>query len=211
MKKFSLTMVALSALLLVACKQDDVPKPKGVAYNLKQGSKIEWTGKAANGHNNSGLIDVEGQKNAEGFDFDVLNNEINGGEFTVPVSSINVTNLPPELKPVLEAHLKTADFFYMVLHPKVTFRIKSGKPTNNAGAQWNYLIKGEMTLLGNTHPLEFPAQVKIEGKVFSIKAAFSFNQSIWGMNYHLDPSYPEADRILPGVEIKLDLIAEAKQ
>lgn len=211
MKKQMLAVVVCGALLLNACKKDDdVQKPVGIPYKLDQGAKIEWKGKAADGNSNWGTIDVEGHQNPEGFDFDVLNKEIMGGTFTIPVSSINVVNLPPNLKPVLEGHLKTADFFYAVLHPNVSFKIQSGKPENTSGSATNYLIKGEMTLLGNTHPLNFPAKVTITDKTLKIEAAFSFNQTTWGMNYHVDPSYPEKDRIVPGIEVKFNLTAQVK-
>lgn len=67
-----------------------------------------------------------------------------------------------------------------------------------------------MTLLGNTHPLNFPALVTVTDKTLKIKATFSFNQTIWGMNYHVDPSYPENDRIVPDIEVKFNLNAKVK-
>lgn len=211
MNKQMLAVVVCGTLLLNACKKDEgIQKPIGIPYKLDEGAQIKWTGKAADGNSNWGTIDVKGQHNAEGFDFDVLNKEIMGGTFTIPVSSIDVINLPPNLKPVLEGHLKRADFFYAVLHPNVTFKIHSGKLENTSGSATNYLIKGEMTLLGNTHPLSFPALVTITDKTLNIKATFSFNQTIWGMNYHVDPSYPENDRIVPDIEVKFDLNAQVK-
>ncbi|WP_214229591.1 YceI family protein [Pedobacter sp. B4-66] len=211
MNKQMLSVVVCGALMLNACKKEEtVQKPVGVAYNLNQGAKIEWKGKAADGNSNWGTINVEGQHNDDGFDFDILNKEIRGGVFKIPVSSISVTNLPAHLKPILEGHLKTADFFYAVLHPNVTFKIHSGKPESPNGSGTNYLIKGEMTLLGNTHPLDFPAQVTITDKTLTIKADFSFNQTIWGMNYKIDPSYPEADRMVAGIEVKFNLTAQVK-
>lgn len=204
-------MMTFGILLFNACsKHDDNPKPTGTAYLLDQDSRIEWKGKAADGNSNQGTIAVKGKTNAEGFDFDVLNNEIKSGTFTIPISSINVTNLPAELKPVLENHLKSADFFYAALNPTVTFKIYSGKPETHNGSNANYTIKGEMTLLGNSRPLDFPAQITFTDKVLNIKADFSFNQTLWGMNYHIDPSYPENDRILAGIEVKFNLTAKMK-
>lgn len=98
----------------------------------------------------------------------------------------------------------------MAVHPNVTFKINSGKPSTFSGLDANYFVKGEMKLLGSSHPLEFPAKVTFTGNTMKIIASFTFNQSIWGMNYHLDPSYPEADRILPGVEVDFDLTARSQ-
>lgn len=203
-------MLACGVLVLNACKKDRVVQPKGVAYVLEQNSKIKWKGKAADGNFNEGTIDVKGTTNSEGFDFEVLSQEIINGKFTIPVSSIDVTNLPPNLKPVLENHLKTADFFYMLLHPNVTVKIISGVPSTFSGVDANYLIKGEMTLLGSTHPIEFPAKVLIADGKLNIKAKFTFNQSTWGMNYHLDGSYPAADRLVAGIDVEFDLTGKIK-
>lgn len=211
MKKQLLALAACGLILLSSCKKDLAFITKGTPYNLDTGSKISWKAGAGAGQVNEGTVDVEGLKNSSGYDFDVVNDEIVSGTFKVAVSSINVTNLPPELKAALENHLKTADFFYMVMHPTVTFTIKSGKPTAaNVTSTANYHIKGEMTLLGNTHPLEFPAFVVIKDGILKIKANFIFDQTKWGMNYHVDPYYPEIDRILPGVSLNFDLTANAK-
>lgn len=207
MKKIILTITACSLLFLSACQQDEIAKPKGKPFVLAQNAKIKWKGKAADGNFNEGFIDVKGNTNAEGFDFDVLDGEIRGGEFTIPVSSIDVTNLPPDAQPVLENHLKRADFFYMALHPAVTFKIISAKPS---GANNTYQVNGQMTLLGQTHPLNFPAKVVISADKLTIQADFTFNQSIWGMNYHLDDSYPANDRLVAGIDVSLDLTANVK-
>ena len=205
-------MMALGLLLFSACSNDPVvEQPVGTPYKLEENSKVIWKGRAGDGHVNEGTIDVKGV--AQGYDFDILNNEIRGGVFTFPVSSITVTNLPTDpvnLKAQLEGHLKTADFFYLVAHPNVTFKIKSGKPATFSGSNNNYQIKGEMTLLGSTHPLEFPAHVAIANGTLTIKAAFTFNQTTWGMNYHIDPSYPDKDRIVAGVDVNFELVAKAK-
>ena len=209
MKKIILTITACSVLFLNACKTT-IEEPKGFPFKLAQNSKIKWKGKAADGNFNEGFIDVKGNANAEGFDFDVVDKEIRGGEFTIPVSSIDVTNLPPHLKPVLEEHLKTADFFYMITHPNVTFKITSAKPITPSSVEHNYQVTGQMTLLGQTHPLTFPAAVFISADRLTIKANFTFNQSLWGMNYHIDPSYPANDRLVKGIEVSFDLVANAK-
>ena len=211
MRKIVFIMLAGGLLLLNACKNDPVVEPKGVAYKLTDQAKITWTGRAADGKFNQGTVDLKGVTRVDGFDFDVLGDEFKGGVFTVPVSSINVTNLPAHLKPLLEAHLKTADFFYMAMHPNVTFKLTSGTPlTAQTGVDANYQIRGEMTLLGSTHPIAFKAKVNIVDQTMTLKGSFVINQTMWGMNYHIDPSYPDADRILPAVEVEFDLVATSK-
>jgi polyisoprenoid-binding protein YceI len=206
MKKLVLTVGAMMALF-VACKDGaDKPKANVVTLNLGQNSKMGWKGKAADGNFNEGKIDVAGEFKAEVYNSGILNNIISG-EITVPVSSINVTNLPPDLKPMLENHLKSADFFNMVVHPNVIFKVISGVQLKNGDPDHNYLIKGEMTLLGETHPLEFPAKILFDGSEMNVKADFTFDQSIWGMDYHLEESYPANDRLVKGVDVSFDLTA----
>ncbi|RYY37805.1 MAG: YceI family protein [Sphingobacteriaceae bacterium] len=202
----TVTIICLLTLVLNACKKDEAKEQKGTPYQIEQGSKIKWKGTAANGNFNEGTIEVK-STDTDGNDFKLNNKDIVSGQFKIPVSSIINTNLPPEAKPVLEHHLKTADFFYAALHPAVTFKIISGKPISGNA----YLIKGEMTLIGNTHPLEFPAEVTINGDNITVKAAFTFDRTIWGMNYHVDESYPDADRILKGIAVEFDIKASVKK
>ncbi|TKC07463.1 YceI family protein [Pedobacter frigoris] len=210
MKKIILTIGVCSVLILNSCKRDAIiTEPKGVAYVLDEKSKLKWKGKAADGNANEGFINIVGKADND-FDFELFNGEIRNGGFTIPISSIDVTNLPLIQKQILEGHLKTADFFYMAIHPTVKFNLFSGKPMASNAKGENYMILGEMILLGNRHPLEFPAKVLITESKLQITAAFTFDRSKWGMNYHLDNSYPDKDRILPGIEVSFDLTSKVK-
>lgn len=207
MKTKITTIIVICSLLFAACKKDK-KKLTGVGYTLEANSMLKWKGKAADGNFNEGTISIEPVKTIEGYDFDVNNGEIINGTFKIPVSSINVTNLPPNLKPVLENHLKTADFFYMIMHPYIVFTIRSGKPATYSGIDANYQIDGELTILGQTHPLQIPAKVTFNDKTMRVISSFTFAQSGWGMNYHLDQSYPANDRLVDGIDIQLDLTAK---
>lgn len=208
MRRTILTFAIISVIALNACKGDkDKPLTKVSNFALTENSKIQWKGKAANGVTNEGNIQVEGKISTEVLETNLLGN-LKDGEFNVPISSIEVTNLPPDLKPVLEHHLKTSDFFYAAIHPNVKIKVISGKHINDNLSDDKFLVEAEMTLLGQTHLVEFPAVITIDGENLKVKANFEFDRTVWGMNYHVDDSYPDADRILKNIGVSLDLTAK---
>ncbi|WP_017258791.1 YceI family protein [Pedobacter arcticus] len=207
MKKKILTFAFISVMAFSACKHDkEKPLPNLTNFTLAENSKIKWIGKAGDGRVNEGNIKVYGRIDAEIFKTNVLGN-LKRGEFDVPISSIDVTNLPPDLKPVLEQHLKTADFFYAIMHPNVKIAVISAKHVNRQISDDKFMVEAEMTLLGHTHPVQFPAVITLDGDNLKIKADFEFDRTVWGMNYHVDNSYPDADRILKNVGVNLELKA----
>lgn len=90
---------------------------------------------------------------------------------------INTDSLQTEMEN-LTAHLKNADFFDVKRFPKAIFAstaIESGE----SGA---VKITGDLTLLGQTHSLTFPATFE-GGK---LNASFEIDRTKWGMEYGPD-------------------------
>ena len=57
-----------------------------------------------------------------------VNGKIKEGTFVIPIASIKNFDLPESLKPVLLDHLKSADFFNMVLYPEAGFSLQKMVP-----------------------------------------------------------------------------------
>ena len=80
--------------------------------------------------------------------------------------------------PKLTGHLKTADFFDVKNHPKATF-----KSTKIEKADKGYTVTGELTMLGKTKAVSFPATIAATNAGLSVSASFAIDRTEWGMNY----------------------------
>lgn len=163
-------------------------------------SSIEWKG-AAPDHFHIGAFDVTGSLTAN------RHGHITGGTFRIPIASIRNFDLEDPLKEQLLTHLKSADFFNLLVYPEARFQITEvqpyhqKEPTAIDGA--NMLITGDFTLIGQTHQLRFPAKVTMNGDSIQAEATFNLNRLNWGMNSFSDPEQPLF--ILPNVAITLHI------
>jgi hypothetical protein len=136
----------------------------------------------------------------------VVDGNITGGTFIIPITSIKNFDLPKAIKPVLLNHLKSEDFFNMALYPEANFSITNVSPLTSsvagaiAGA--NALVTGDFTMIGNTHSVSFPAKIDFNGDNLTVEAAFKLDRTKWGMNHAADPSLGKR-HILPEVDIHL--------
>jgi polyisoprenoid-binding protein YceI len=81
----------------------------------------------------------------------------------------------------LTNHLKSPDFFNVNEHPTAKFVSKSIESTPDGKTK----ITGELTLLGTTKSISFPAAVTTDGGL-SLKAEFPIDRTAFGMNYGVD-------------------------
>ncbi|MCI0703017.1 MAG: YceI family protein [Planctomycetia bacterium] len=77
----------------------------------------------------------------------------------------------------LTRHLKSPDFFGTKDNPKATF-----KTTKIEKADKGYKITGDLTMLGKTKSVSFPATVTA-GETFGLTAEFKIDRTQWGMVY----------------------------
>ena len=78
----------------------------------------------------------------------------------------------------LTAHLKSPDFFDAKRFTEAKFVSKSIK----AGAE-GYVVTGDLTLHGVTHPLSFPAKIDVANGTATVSSAFDLNRHDWGISY----------------------------
>lgn len=120
-------------------------------------------------------------------------NEFTGTITTVDdeVKSINVeidtASLSTEIEK-LTNHLKSADFFNVNEHPKATFTSTQIEPAGDGKLN----VTGDLTLLGNTQSITFPATVST-GDDFSLQAEFQIDRTRFGMDYGTEGVLKEVD------------------
>ena len=194
----------LPAILLVisysACQKDN---DQNKSFDINgETSKVEWKGSAPT-HFHTGSFDVEGTFTTD------KKGKVNGGEFTIPIASITNYDLPDGPKQDLLTHLKSDDFFDVAIHPHALFKISTVAPYTGSDASAiegaNFVVNGNFTMLGETHPLSFPARITTRQDSVLTAATFKLNRLTWGMDSYNDPN--AGLYLLPDVDITLDLRA----
>jgi polyisoprenoid-binding protein YceI len=216
MKKAILMFGMACGFFLISCEKYDDLKPASATktqdakpidkgrqdYALNAETSVaEWKGHTPNYYH-------EGSFSVASKDLEVVNGKVKRGTFIIPIISIKNFNLPDEVKPILLDHLKSADFFNMVLYPEATFTIKKVKdisnPAKGAVAGANTHVTGDFTMVGHTREISFPAKIEFSGSDLTVVAAFQIDRTRWGMNYAADPALGD-HQILPQVDLHLKL------
>ncbi|MGB3344920.1 MAG: YceI family protein [Aequorivita sp.] len=116
------------------------------------------------------------------------NGVVQAGKFAIDMQSIVVEDLEGEDKARLEAHLtgtiegKEGDFFNATEYPSAKFEMTGVE--NNA-------VRGNLTIKDQTHAVEFPATVTIEGDTLLLKSeAFEIDRTKWGVNFGSKSIFP---------------------
>jgi hypothetical protein len=201
MKK--LLSIATLMTLLASCEKNTEKIP---AYEVNSTTSVaEWKGSAPD-HFHVGSFAVEGSLTT------TPSGLIKAGSFVLPIASIKNFDLPDEVKPQLLEHLKSPDFFNMVLHPNAEFKITKVQPyaqqDANAITGANYLLTGDFTMVGQTHEISFPAKISYTTDSLKAEATFQLDRTQWGMNSYTDPH--QGLYIYPNVDMHLKVAAGKK-
>lgn len=142
-------------------------------------SVISWVGAKFTGDQHTGTINL-----ADGV-LMMENNNLVGGEFSIDMSTIAVTDETPEGgKAKLVKHLSTGDFFEVEKHPKAKFQITSIEAaTGTAGITHN--ITGNLTMKDITKSITIPAEVRIgENSIAAQTPQFVIDRTQWNVMYN---------------------------
>ncbi len=126
-------------------------------------TKIEWTGSKADGKHTGGFKTVTGTATT--------------GDAIAFKVEIDCTSLHSDDEK-LTAHLKAPDFFAVKDHPTAKFVSKKVEKTDKG-----YIVTGDLTLLGKTKEISFPATITATPTSLSLKAEFTINRMDYGMTY----------------------------
>ncbi len=157
----TLFALALSAALAVTATAADTK------YALDgENTKIAFVGKKPDGKHEGGFKKLTGTATVA--DGDVT-------KLTLEVAIETDSLFSDDAK--LTGHLKSADFFDVKNSPKATF-----KATKVEKADKGYTVTGDLTLLGKTKAISFPATIAA-GDTLTVTAAFPIDRTAFGMNY----------------------------
>lgn len=132
-----------------------------------ENTKVTFVGKKPDGKHTGGFGKLSGTATAAGDDLTKL---------AIAVDIETDSLFSDDAK--LTGHLKSADFFDVKNQPKVTF--KSTKVEKTAAG---YTITGDLTLIGKTKSVSFPATVVEKNGTLQVSTTFTIDRTEWGMNY----------------------------
>ena len=220
MKKLTVLALVGAALLFTACNdkketvtaEQEVAAKTGEVYNVDlAASKVDWKA-----FHKGGFAPRWGTLNLKSGEITVENNAVTSGDFVIDMTTLKVdpaSVTEADKKPAdLEAHLKNADFFDVEKQPTSDFKITAvadlaGELPKDAVAGANKTISGNLTLLGKTLNVSFPAKVTVaEGKA-SIEAKFTVNRANWGIKFGTDETDPAEWMISKDIEIGINVTA----
>lgn len=166
-------------------------------------STITWkaTKKVTGGHNGTvavkeGTVDVSAK------------NEVTAANVVADLSKIKALDLAasPKDEAKLVGHLSSPDFFDVAKHPTATFKLTS---ISKKGAE--HVAKGDLTFVGQTHPVEFPVKFSVDKGVAKGEGTVKVDRTKWGLKYGSGDFFKEltADKIINNeFEIGFNLTAK---
>ena len=130
-------------------------------------TKIEFIGTKPNGKHEGGFKALAGTATAKAGDPTSLKFQV----------EIDTTSLYSDNEK-LTAHLKSPDFFGVKSNPKASF-----VTTKVETAKDGHTVTGDLTLLGKTKSISFPARIAVSGEGFTLTSQFQIDRTDYGMTY----------------------------
>lgn len=168
----------------------------------KASSSIHWEGHKFFGGNHTGTIDI-----TDGT-FEVRDGKLVGGQFTIDMNSIRVTDLEGDAASRLAAHLKTDDFFDAANHPRASFVISR---VEYAGAKQAAVV-GDLTLRGISQELVFLAEIDVEANTLrAVASGVRVDRTVHDAKYGSVRFFSDLGRKIVSDEFTLDIKVNAKR
>ncbi|HUR53464.1 MAG TPA: YceI family protein [Gemmataceae bacterium] len=156
---------ALSAAVLAALLAAPVLAAETKYALSGDNTKVEFTGKKPDGKHDGGFKKLTGTATTDAGVLKAIEVEIDTDSLWSDADG-------------LTKHLKNPDFFNVKENPKATF-----KTTKIEKAADRYTVTGDLTMLGKTKPVTFPAAVEEKDGTLTVKSEFKINRTDWGMTY----------------------------
>lgn len=128
---------------------------------------IKFIGSKPDGKHEGGFKGVKGTASVTGADLTTLKITLDIDTTTLYSDNGNLTN-----------HLKSPDFFGVKANPKAKF---VSTKVEKSGEE--YKVTGDLTMIGQTKPVTFPAKISVAGDSFTLTSSFSIDRTKWGMTF----------------------------
>ncbi|MEN0052078.1 MAG: YceI family protein [Mucilaginibacter sp.] len=136
-------------------------------------SNIDWTGRKVTGAHN-GTIDIKAGS------LILTDGQLDGGSFVIDTTSIKILDITdPDTNAQFAGHLFSEDFFATESHPEAVFTIISADEISNG----KYLIAGNLTIKGITHPVSFAADVVTGDNTITATGKITIDRTRYDMKF----------------------------
>lgn len=132
-----------------------------------ENTKIEFVGSKPDGKHDGGFKTLKGTATGDLADPTTI-------RFHVEIDTESLWSDDPKLT----AHLKNPDFFDVRKHPKASF-----KTTKIEKRDIGLIVTGELSILGVTKPIRFPAKLETTDQGLTFSTQFEIDRTNYGMNY----------------------------
>jgi len=162
------------------------PEPVDIALDAPDGSyrlasassSMTWQGSRPliKGYYDRGVVDI-----AEGV-VTIENGRVASGSIIVNLTTITAqhTGRGDALADRLSRHLMSVDFFDVEQYPTSTFRLTDLQARTDS----LYLVSGELTIKGATHPVTFTAAIMVQDNQLVMDAEnIQLNRTLWDLHY----------------------------
>lgn len=109
----------------------------------------------------------------------VKDGTIQGGNFTIDMNSVRVTDMSGQGAKDLEEHLRSDDFLDTQNHPKGFFTVLNSV----SDSPLKLTVSGYLILKGISNTISFPVTVAQTQTSITIQSTFTLNRTLWGINY----------------------------
>ncbi len=146
---------------------------------LAEKSTLEWIGRNLN-------TTHRGTLRLSGGQLTLRAGLLQSGSILLDLRSIENANLAdPALRRLLEAHLKSDDFFDVEKYPSAQLLVRSASPLPDATpGRPNQVVTADLTIKDVTHPIEFPAimSLGLDGTLTAL-AQLEIDRTRWNVLY----------------------------
>ncbi|MFW6080148.1 MAG: YceI family protein [Gemmatimonadota bacterium] len=168
-------------------------------------SLVGWRGTEAVGSGHAGIVRL-----ADGH-LVLRDSAVVGGEFTVDMRTIEVTDIPPhevEARRLLRSHLMHEEFFAVDRFPSAGFVL-----TDIAGGEHGaYTVSGNLAVRDSVHNVTFEATAPVVGpRELWATARFSIDRQLWGVSFDGATSTLRDAIVDDDIQLELTVVASAAE
>ena len=154
-------------------------------------SKIMWKGEKSTGSYHTGLINL-----SEGH-IKVSQDSLISGLIIIDMPSMTCNDIEEEgSNNALVNHLKGEDFFAVDNFPTATLKLLKAHKLNDTTMN-NYSIIADLTILGQTHPVEFLCSINLNDSGAKADGTIAVDRAMYGIKYKSKTWYADlGDRFI---------------